>query len=151
MCLDDCKLFFFSGNLLFKSRSFLCLSLDNFLFLLMNLSSFFTRFLNLSLELSNFSLELSLKLCFHSSYSLVSGNFLFCLKLFVLMRLFFFFLVSPNAISWIRHSSFSDSCSYQGFMMFPEFFFFFIFLSTKSSLLNYSLLSSFLMMLNKSS
>jgi len=111
VCLDNRKLFFFSSNLLFKSRSFLCLSLNNFLLLLVNLSSFFTRFLNLSLELSNFSLKLSLKLCFHSSYSLVSGNFLLCLKLFVLMRLFFFLLMSPNTISWIRHSSFSDRCS----------------------------------------
>ena len=151
LCLDDCKLFFFSNNLLFKSRSFLSLSLSNFLFLLVSLSSFFTSFLNLSFEFSKFSLMLSLKFLFDCSYSLGSRNFLLSLELFVLFRWFLFLLMSPNSFSRIRLSSFSDGCSYQGFVMFTKSFFFFNFLITNSSLFNYSFLSSFLMMLNKSS
>jgi hypothetical protein len=108
--LDDCNLFFFSNNLLFKSRCFPGISLSDFLFLLMNLSSFSTRFFNLSLELSKFSFMLSLKFLFDSSYSLVSGNFLLGLEHFVLLRLFLFLFMSPNSFSRIRLSSSSDSC-----------------------------------------
>ena len=107
----NCKLFFFSSNLLFDSCSFLCLSLRFFLFLLVNLSSFSTRFLNLSLEFSKFSIMLSPKFLFDSSYSFVSGYFLLGLELFIFFWLFFFLLMSPYSICRIRLSSSSDGCS----------------------------------------
>jgi len=145
------KLFFFSKNLLFKSRRFLSLSLSDFLFLLMNLSSFSSSLLYLSLELSKFSLMLSLKFLFNSSYSLFSGNFLLGSEFFVLFRLFLFLLMSPNSFSRIRLSSSSNGCFYQSFVMFAKSFFLFNLFSSSSFLFNYSLPSSFLMMLYESS
>ncbi len=54
---------------------------------------------------------LSLKFLFDSSYSFVSINFLFSLKLYIFFRQFFFLLMSSNSICKIRLSSFSDGCS----------------------------------------